>query len=181
MNDELINIGEYLDTIREQLQAAIEHLEVICQEMVRLEQAEMYPSVPHEQWQARDGGEAKYLYMLFHQSRDGQYEGPEGKRKLYVGCDPERIKEARRLAKNRRRYNQLDRLSHNLQSWITREVFQVRHLAHELTRWPKDEQLLGPPGPGQEEPGCPNGGDLCVRCGNPVDHDDPHLYCSNCA
>lgn len=24
------------------------------------------------------------------------------------------------------------------------------------------------------------GGDKCLRCGNPIDHTDPHLYCSNC-
>lgn len=23
--------------------------------------------------------------------------------------------------------------------------------------------------------------DLCVRCGNPVDHNEPHVYCDNCA
>lgn len=25
------------------------------------------------------------------------------------------------------------------------------------------------------------GGDLCTRCGNPIDHNDPHMYCSECA
>lgn len=24
------------------------------------------------------------------------------------------------------------------------------------------------------------GGDLCTRCGNPIDHNDPHMYCSRC-
>jgi len=23
-------------------------------------------------------------------------------------------------------------------------------------------------------------GDLCVVCGNPIDHNDPHLYCGKC-
>lgn len=23
-------------------------------------------------------------------------------------------------------------------------------------------------------------GDLCVRCGLPIDHNDPHMYCSKC-
>jgi hypothetical protein len=24
------------------------------------------------------------------------------------------------------------------------------------------------------------GGDLCVRCGSPIDHNELHLYCSRC-
>ena len=24
------------------------------------------------------------------------------------------------------------------------------------------------------------GGDLCIRCGKPIDHNEPHMYCSNC-
>lgn len=27
----------------------------------------------------------------------------------------------------------------------------------------------------------PKGGDLCTRCGNPIDHNDPHTYCQDCA
>ncbi len=157
MNDELINVDDFLETIREQLQAAQDHLEVVCTDMVRLEQAGMYPSVPHEQWQGRDGGDAKYLYMLFRQGRDGQYEGPEGKRKLYVGCDPERITEARRLAKNRKRYQHLATLSRHLQSWLTQKVYDVRFLADSFKHWQRDESLLGPPGAGHEEPGSPKG------------------------
>lgn len=34
------------------------------------------------------------------------------------------------------------------------------------------------PDPNGEPP--TDGGDNCVRCGNPIDHNDPHLYCSNC-
>jgi hypothetical protein len=24
-------------------------------------------------------------------------------------------------------------------------------------------------------------GDLCIRCGNPIDHGEPHLYCDDCS
>lgn len=156
MSDELTNVDPFLETIREQLQAAQDHLALVCQEMVRLEGAGMYPSVPHEQWQTRNGGEARYLYMLFRAGRDGEYLGPDGKRKVYVGCDQDKITEARRLKKNRLVYDRLERLSDNLHHWITREVFAVRHLADQTRHWPNDEMLLGRPGAGQEEPGGPN-------------------------
>lgn len=30
------------------------------------------------------------------------------------------------------------------------------------------------------QPATERSGDQCLRCGNPIDHNDPHLYCSNC-
>lgn len=81
---------------------------------------EMYPAIPTESWQDRNGT-GKYLYMLFSGNRHGGYSGPGGKRKLYVGNKPDRITEARRLAANRRRYDELQRARRNLIYWIDKQ------------------------------------------------------------
>jgi len=99
------NWHDALDTIRDELSTALAHLVDLHQALGKIEAAGMYPALPTEQWQARgDSGEARYLYMLFRKNAEGTYQGPGGKRKLYVGADPGRQAEARRLAENRRRW-----------------------------------------------------------------------------
>lgn len=126
---------QLLQTIAANLETAQKHLDDIHQEIEHLAVIGMYPSLPTEQWQNR-GGAGQYLYMLFRQDRNGQYTGPDGKRKLYVGADPVKIAEARRLAKNRRRYEELCEAARQVEQWLKSQEYQIERLAKDSGRWP---------------------------------------------
>jgi len=119
---------------RHNIQEAIAAYHNLESELAELEQTGMYPSVPSEQWQTRNGS-GEYLYMLFHTDRDGNYQGPDGKRKIYVGNKPERIEEARRLAANRVLYEQKRRSYDRLREWIHAVNYQARYLKQKADGW----------------------------------------------
>lgn len=134
---------EQFETIQTHLDAAQMHLIAIRAEMQRLEADGMYDSVPTESWQTRNGVDNQYLYHLFGMDRDGGYTGPDGKRKVYVGCRPERIAQARALANNRRRYDELARAARDLALWLDFRQTDLKQLANACRRWTRTE--LGPP------------------------------------
>jgi len=114
----IITIDKFRDRVvrfQKGVESAYHHLEDI--EAAIAQVGEMYPAIPAESWQDRNG-KGRYLYMLFPSNGNGAYTGPDGKRKLYVGNKPERIEAARRLAANRRRYEELQRARRNLRYWI---------------------------------------------------------------
>jgi hypothetical protein len=135
-----MTLKEELDHIYKQIELARLHVAQIEEAMFALKAAGMYPSVPTEQWQSRNGGEANYLYMLFRwDNLQGGYSGPQGKQKIYVGNKPERIEEARRLARNRRRWEELERARGQLSRWLARIESEVHDLASQAGDWPKVE------------------------------------------
>lgn len=131
-----------LTAINAALDAAECHRGELARKMAALELAGMYPAIPAEQWQDR-GGAGQYLYMIFRLGPDGQYLGPDGKRKVYVGNDPARIAEARRLAENRRRWEVAQQARQELERWIADRRqdlkdlgLSVANLARRSERWP---------------------------------------------
>lgn len=125
----------YLVDIRKNLAGVTHHLHEILRAMNELEQAGMYPAIPTEQWQTRNGS-GQYLYMLFRQDRYGVYTGPDGKRKLYVGADPEKIAEARRLVANRRRWEELKAAAEKVDRWLKARQGDIEYLARNCQQWP---------------------------------------------
>lgn len=103
---------ELLGDIAQDLERLEGELLELRQECQRLEKAGMYPAVPTESWERRDGGKSKYLRMVFPQGTPGV------RRKEYVGCKPEAIAEARRLAANRQRWEELDRAGIKLERFL---------------------------------------------------------------
>jgi hypothetical protein len=100
----------------------------------------MYDGIPTESWQSRNDSEPRYLYMYFRACRDGRgYEGPDGKRKQYVGVDPARQAEARRLASNRKRWEHLDDAARKLENWLIRRQRELKNVAMFIENWPKVE------------------------------------------
>jgi hypothetical protein len=99
------------------IRAAYETLTEIINAMDLLQQAGMYPAVPHFQWQDRNG-DGKYLYLIFRQKEDGSYSGPDGKRKLYIGANEDKQEEAKRLTKNRLTWQELEAKHTALARWI---------------------------------------------------------------
>lgn len=137
-----MNYDGDLKTINDSLAAALAHRAELAQALAEIEAAGMYPSEPSEQWQDR-GGSGQYLYMLFRLAPDGQtYQGPDGKRKVYVGADPARIAEARRLAANRGRWGQARQAARALDQWIELRQSELHSLAARCDRWPTAD--LGP-------------------------------------
>lgn len=138
-----MTLRENLDRIHQGFKAGLDHLGKLERAMAALEEAGMYPAVPTEQWQSRNGGEPIYLYMMFHfDHRQGGYTGPDGKQKVYVGCKEKRIDEARRLARNRRRWEQLQRTRQQLGAWLVDVESEVKRLARRSDAWPQLDKSL---------------------------------------
>ncbi len=113
-------LKEMFQVIEGVLDEAAVRLRGLKEEMEGLEKSGMYPAVPTEQWQSRNGSGRRYLYMLFRYSRAmGGYSGPGGKRKVYVGCKEERIAEARRLVENRLRWEEVEKEVRRVEWWVT--------------------------------------------------------------
>jgi hypothetical protein len=162
----------WLVCIRENLAGAAHRLHEISQVMNGLEQTGMYPAIPTEQWQDRDG-KGKYLYMLFRQDRNGVYTGPDGKRKLYVGTDPEKIAEAHRLAANRRRWEELRAAARQLDIWLKARQGDMEHLARNCQQWPHTD--LGLPVANVDQAASPNVELLGLNSDAARDRDEPNL------
>jgi hypothetical protein len=126
--------------IQREMRAAARHLAAIRAEMANIEAAGMYDGIPTESWQSRNDSEPRYLYMYFRACRDGRgYEGPDGKRKKYVGVDPARQAEARRLADNRRRWEHLDDVANRLEKWLNKRRWDLDRIAMFIDDWPRVE------------------------------------------
>ncbi|MCD4739486.1 MAG: hypothetical protein K8R89_09565 [Anaerolineae bacterium] len=129
----MITLVEFRDRVawfHEGVEAAYRHLVAVEQTIAQV--GEMYPAIPAESWQDRNG-KGKYLYMLFLSNQHGGYSGPDGKRKIYIGNKLDRIEAARQLAENRRRYEELQRARRELVAWIDR---RCRALREQMASYP---------------------------------------------
>jgi hypothetical protein len=113
-------IRQALEKIHGQIIAVVEYMAEIDAALEVLDEAGMYPAVPsREAWEPRGDSPPVYVNLYWRQKkRGGGFAGPEGKRKLYIGCKPERIAEARRLAENRRRWEALMETRDQLEEWL---------------------------------------------------------------
>lgn len=111
------------------------------EESQELEKMGMYPAVPSESWQPRNG-KGSYLRMIMPRGTPGV------PRKLYVGNKPEKIAEARRLAARRQRWEELAKAIKNAEyflngirvelSGISRRVERMAVAAQNLARLDDD-------------------------------------------
>ena len=128
---------ELLTQIDAEIVQAEQHAVLIRQKMSELEQAGMYPAVPTERWK-----DDRYLYLYFAHPPNGLH--LDAKQRLYVGADPARIEEARRLVKNRRVWEELLQLARWLDQWIMEKETGIRNMASQAGRWPRaKEEWLG--------------------------------------
>lgn len=132
-------IEDLLTKIGQQVRAAEEYLAVIRAEMSEVEAAGMYPAVPSERWK-----DEKYLYMVFT-GLDADKLSLDAKGRIYIGSDPAKVAEARRLAANRQQWERLDRQRKDLESWLWVKENEIGRLAKEAGGWQrliKAEQLV---------------------------------------
>jgi hypothetical protein len=98
---------EALERIRATIDHATSTLNFIRHETTKLKRYGIYPSVPIEQWRNHHG-RPRFLYMLFRRDpASDRHLGPDGRRKLYIGCDKARIAEARATVMRTRVYERL--------------------------------------------------------------------------
>lgn len=143
---------DQLTTITENIQAAKDHLDRLRHAMAALEADGMYPAVPsREVWEDR-GGAAEYLYLHFSTDRYGNFQGPDGKRKIYVGCKPEKLEQARRKIRNREHYNQLETIERRLNSWLANIERDLQSLTRQAENWPQLDDKLWKQLPLGQEP-----------------------------
>jgi hypothetical protein len=127
-------LDEKIKLIQENIDSAKQHIQQIEDAMALLEQAGMYPSIPHLQLQERNG-RGVYLYLLFRQKYDGSYAGPGGKRKLYIGADPKKQDEARRIIHRMENWNELKMAKIQLEAWITINEAKITRIDAEISRY----------------------------------------------
>lgn len=128
----IANLQAKIKQIETNIQIAQGRLDDVTNALELLEAVGMYPAEAREQWQTRPNSEGQYLYMLFRKNRHGEYEGPGGKRKVYVGADPEKIAEARRLNQNRLSHDKLSSKRWELQRWISNQEYELRRIFEQL-------------------------------------------------
>ena len=149
-------VEESVKIIMGELRAARAHYRLMLAEMDRLEQAGMYPAIPSENWQTRNGS-GQYLYMVFQRDRKtGQYQGPNGSRKVYVGKDPAKIEQARQMARNRQEWERLEQDARRLRLWVNEFVADMSYRANKAENYPRVVAILGQPGAAGQPPAGPN-------------------------
>ncbi len=143
------DLKDNLDTIARELAAAADHLAALRVEMSRISAAGMYPAVPTERF--KDG---RYLYLYFPTRPAGL--DLDAKSRLYIGRDPDKIDEARRLVANRQEWERLDHLADRLDTWVKSSRVDLSRLAQSMAGWPRDEVILGQPGAAGSRSSGPN-------------------------
>ena len=116
--------------VTQALDAAHKHRNEIAEQLADLKQRLFYQAIPRQVWEPRTEGGEEYLYLIFPQNRySSTYTGPDGKRKLYVGRDQERIKDVREAIKRTGLIAQLedelseaDSLIANAQNYLAESV-----------------------------------------------------------
>lgn len=71
-------------------------------------------------------------------------------------------------------YAKLEKLEAESNMFPSEHLDNLIHATRQEIQQYEDDQNRPEPEPEEE-------GDNCVRCGGPIDHNDPHVYCSNCA
>lgn len=80
--------------------------------------------------------------LYWGKRKNGPYMGPEGRRKLYIGNDPQRIEEAGQRILNGRRYNALCQQMDALRRHIAREESAVAALLGRLAGYALPEAAV---------------------------------------
>lgn len=144
-----------LQAVELELDRARAHLVELERAMDAADRAGMYPAVPvREAWEPRENGR-EYMYHYFARGQAG-YRGPDGKRKVYVGSDPDRIAAARRLAGNREAWERLADAHRRLKRWLAGVERDLENLTAAAARWPRTDLaelgLTPPPAVAPESP-----------------------------
>ncbi len=136
-------INQGLQTLANMHHEAQQRLAEIVDAKAALDAAGMYPAVPTQDWQARgaDPDDKRYLYLCFPADGDGGYTSPTGKRKVYIGVDPDKQAEAVRLARNRRRFEDLERQQAAVQGWIASLSLAIESACN-TARWRRPRHVF---------------------------------------
>lgn len=120
----------------------------------------IYPQVPNFQWQDR-GGDSKYLFLTFRKT-EGGYGGPDGKKKIYIGNDPENILQAQNKAMNTINHKELNDTMRKLKWWINNAQEEIDDLHRKIEKMVNNSQDWTGIRPRQfiwdsDAPGCSDG------------------------
>lgn len=116
--------------ILENIEAARTRLKEVQDQIDYVNRVGRYPAKARESWQTRKDSPYKYLFMVFRSDGNGAYQGPDGKRKVYVGSevDEESIYDARRLNSNFTAWTKLKAVERQIANWILGREHEVREL-----------------------------------------------------
>jgi len=114
-----------VEGISEKLEEKRHRLGEIEAEVADLEEQGVYGSVPSESWEGRNGGEKRYLRLVF---------GTEGgeRRKEYVGADPAKIEAAKEKVKRTRLVLDLHSEGRLLEARVVRSRAALRTVLQRL-------------------------------------------------
>ncbi len=144
---------EILGDISQDLERLEMELAEMREQRERLEEAGMYPGIPTESWQSRNGSETEYLRLIFPRGTPDIPAGSGGRKRLYIGCDPAKIEEARRMVANREQWEGVDREVAKLEHFLDMRKARLEGVAWDLARYQVPD--LGTEGAQQPAPGVP--------------------------
>lgn len=130
-----MDIEPYLTQIVLHLTQAEAHLALLQQKTHEIERAGMYPAIPTERWK-----DDRYLYLYFPSGAPGLR--LDSKQRRYIGADPTRIEKARRLAANRRVWEELNHAISRLDRWLSEHSRAIISEARQAGNWPRAEAEL---------------------------------------
>lgn len=111
--------ARYIEDKLAEARAVLRQMEIMAQ---TLENADRYDHPPsNSRYETRNGSGERYLTLYWPKQRNGPHLGPAGKRKQYIGSNPERIAEAGTMIENGRRYDKLCREI----TWLERHITSV--------------------------------------------------------
>lgn len=128
--DTLTQCNEILDDIEVALANIATHLDEIASEIAHLEADGVFDQVPSESWETRNGGDTRYLRLVFPSTR--------GKRhKEYIGCNPVKIAAAQAKIERSERRKRLQIEQRRLHQRLGRARGDLRSAeANLVTIWP---------------------------------------------
>jgi len=112
MHHQVEQFVERINEVRAGLVAVSTRLDEIADEIMQLQEKGVFDEIPSESWETRNGGETRYLRLVFPTTQGAR-------RKMYVGADPGKIAEAQAKIERSRRNRELlaeeKRLCHRLE------------------------------------------------------------------
>ena len=93
----------------------------------------MWPAIPSsEQSTTRGSSPTPYLYLYWSRGRDGQFLGPKGARKTYLGNKPSNIELARDMIRARRQFLTLRAAVRSASEAVSRADHETARVGHRI-------------------------------------------------
>jgi hypothetical protein len=115
------NFDKQFQNIEATLAGLLDTKDLINAERDRLVDLGVFDGIPIESWEQRGSVANQYLTLVFKSLPNGTHSGPNGKRKLYIGGDTSKIRNAQAKVRSTVQYRALcDRID-----ILNRQIYRI--------------------------------------------------------